>query len=407
MPRGRWSKYNRSIVNRRWAVLALLAAAVCPGALGGIDPGKGFDHFYNLEYDAAIAEFETEIKSTPDNPFAYTHLAQALLYKAMFKAGAMESELVSGNNHFLRSAKIVPPEAEQRRFTEAIEKAKAVANTHLASAGQNLQARYALCVAHGLNANYNFLIRKLWRDSLREFTQARKYCNEVTTADPSFIDALMVEGVHDYAVGSLPWHWKLLGFLIGFRGDKEGGIKLVERVAAEGTRNKVDAMILLGVVYRREKQPERAIPIVEKLIQMFPRNFVFRLELVQMFGDAGNKEGALAVLRKMDELKAAGSPGYKTLHPAKIHYARGNLLFWYRDYDEALANLGKVTPAASQIDVNTGVNAWLRTGQIYDIQGKRDRALAAYKRAIEFAPDSDGAKEARRYLSSRYVPEPV
>jgi tetratricopeptide (TPR) repeat protein len=384
----------------------LCAAAAVGRAAAGIDPGPGFEHFYNLEYDAAIAEFEKEIRQAPNNPFAYTHLAQALLYKAMYKAGAMESELVSGNNHFLRSAKITPPEHEQRRFAEAIEKAKAAAQARRDKNPGDMEATYALGVAHGLNANYNFLIRKLWRDSLREFTQARKFCSEVVKANPQFVDAMMVEGVHDYAVGSLPWHWKLLGFLIGFRGDKEGGIKLVERVAAEGVRNKVDAMILLGVVYRREKMPEKAIPIVEKLIQMFPRNHIFRLELVQMYGDAGNKDAALAVLRKMDELKAAGAPGYKELHPAKIQYARGNLLFWYRDYEGALANLSKVTPVASQIDINTGVNAWLRTGQVYDILGKRGQALSAYRRAIEGAPDSDAAKEARRYLSSRYVPEP-
>ena len=40
-------------------------------------------------------------------------------------------------------------------------------------------------------------------------------------------DAQLIEGVHDYIVGSLPWAWRMLGFLVGFHGDKERGIRTV------------------------------------------------------------------------------------------------------------------------------------------------------------------------------------
>lgn len=40
--------------------------------------GDGFNHLYNLEYDAAIRDFEIDLQAHPDDPFAVNHLLQAL-----------------------------------------------------------------------------------------------------------------------------------------------------------------------------------------------------------------------------------------------------------------------------------------------------------------------------------------
>lgn len=363
---------------------------------------KGFDHFYNLEYEPAIAEFTREIKQHPTDPFSYTHLAEALLYREMFNAGALESELVSGNNFFLAKAKIIPAEAEQKRFDDAIAQAITLSEARLATNPRDTEALYALGVAHGLRANYNFLIRKLWRDSLREFTLSRKLHQQAVQIKPDFVDAMMVSGVHDYIVGSLPFSWKMLGFLIGFRGDREGGLRTVERVAAEGQRARVEAMVLLAVAYRRDRHAEKAVPLLNKLIEMFPRHYLYRLEMVQMYADQGKKDEALAVLKTMDDLRNAGAPGYKNLPIGKISYSRGNLLFWYREYASAIPNLQRVIAAGPESGLNTLMNAWLRLGQCHDMLGHRADALRAYRQAIDGAPDSDAAREARKYLSTPY-----
>ena len=380
----------------------LWLAILVPAALAAQSVSKGFDHFYNLEYEPAIAIFGREIAERPEEPAGYNHLAQAILYREMDRAGALESELVTGNNPFLQRGKIVATPAEQRRFDTSIDQAIALSEARLASNPKDLDALYFLGVAHGLRANYNFLIRKLWRESLKEFTLSRKLQMQVTQADPSRVDAFLVQGVHDYIVGSLPFTWKLLGFLIGFRGDREGGLRMVELVAAKGDKNKIDAMIVLAVAYRRDRHAEKAVPLLLELIRLFPRNYLYRLELVQMYGDLGSKDEALAVLGRMDELKRQGAPGLKSLPAGKIQYARGNLLFWYRDYAGALENLVKVAASVGDVDVNTGMNAWMRMGQAYDVMGKRSQARAAYAEAVKGAPESDAGKESKRYLESAY-----
>ena len=379
--------------------LALLACAALAFPQAS---SKAFEHFYSLEYDEAIAEFDRALQADPQNPDRYNHLAQSILYRAMYRAGALESELVTGNNPFLRREKVNPSPEDQRRFDQAVSKAVELAAARLAKNPDDIPGLYAQGVAYGLRANYNFLVRKAWMDSLKDATTARKAHNRITELDRNFIDARLVQGVHDYVVGSLPFTYKILGFLVGFRGDKETGIRTLRLVADKGTRNNYDAAVLLAAVYRRERRAEESIPLVESLVARFPRNYLLRFELAQMYGDVGNKDAALAALARIEELRRANQPGYQRIPLEKIYFSRGNLQFWYRDLDAAIDNLTKVTAKANELDLNTGVYAWLRLGQSYDLKGRRADAQAAYRSCIGYAPQSDAARESRRYLDSPY-----
>jgi tetratricopeptide (TPR) repeat protein len=363
---------------------------------------NGLECFYNLDYTGAIAEFKKQIAETPEASENYNHLAMAILYREMFRVGALESELVSGTNSFLRRSKMDPSREDQQEFEAAIGKSISLSQARLSASPKDARALYALGVAHGLRANYNFLVRKAWMDALRDATTARKLHNKVTELDPSMADARLMQGVHDYVVGSLPWHLKMLGFLAGFRGDKEGGIRTLEYVAAHGSLNRVDAEVLLCVIYRRERQPRKAVALLESLTSRFPRNYLFRFEAAQMYGDLGDKQHALAAIQEIEGLKASAYPGYSRLPFEKIYYARGTVQFWYNDLEEALDNLRKVTARAQDLDLNTGAYAWLRLGQIYDLKGQRALAVEAYGQAVRFAPGSDAARLSRQYLSAPY-----
>lgn len=380
--------------------LAAILALLVPALHAGIP--EGFEHFYNLEYDEAMKDFERQVAREPDNPNAYNHVAQCVLYREMFHAGALESELVSGSNPFIRREGVKTSTEAAKKFDDNIAKAMNLAQERLRKNEKDTGALYALGVAYGLRSNYDFLVRKAWMDSLKDATAARKLHNKVVELDPSFIDARLVQGVHDFVVGSLPWHWKMLGFIAGFHGDREIGIRTLKLVAAAGERNSYDAQVLLAAIYRRERRPLDALPLLEPLVKRFPRNYLFRLEMVQMYSDAGNKDAALAVLEAAEKLKRSGAPGYASLPIEKIFFYRGNLLFWYRDFDAAIEQLRRVTPRASTLDLHTAVMSWLRLGQTLDMKGRRTEAVEAYRQAIATSPQSEAAKESRQYLSSPY-----
>src|SRR5579871_5005128 len=68
----------------------------------------GFDHFYNLEYEECIDDFQRAVALNPNDPQLHNHLAQAIVFREMYRNGALESELVSGNNAFLRRPRLNP-----------------------------------------------------------------------------------------------------------------------------------------------------------------------------------------------------------------------------------------------------------------------------------------------------------
>src|SRR6266481_1895968 len=271
---------------------------------------SAFNHFYNLEYDQAIAELEKALAANPDSFNLHNYLAQCIQFREMFKVGALESELVTGNNSFLRRPKIdTTPEIEKRFFDE-IGKAMSLAEARVKANPNDAKALYALGVTYGLRGNWNFLVRKAWREALHDATTARKMCNRVSELDPNDYDARLVQGAHDYIVGSLPAFYKMLGFLVGFRGDKQKGIQTLQAVAEKGKANSVDAKVFLCAIYRREQRWPAATPILEELIRRFPRNYLLRFEQSQMYSSMGRKDKAIEVLQKLAELKKSGAPGF-------------------------------------------------------------------------------------------------
>ena len=365
---------------------------------------QGYDHFYNLEFDQAISDFQRAIALDPNSPDLHNHLAHAIVFKEMYRNGALESELVSGTNSFLRRPKLNPSAETEKRFLDEVGKAMQLAQARLAKNPDDTRALYALGISYGLRSDYYWVVKKSWHDSLRDATAARKAHNRIEVLEPKDVDARLVEGLHDYIVGSLPWSYRMLGFLVGIHGDKELGIRIVQDVAKNGKDNKVDAEIFLCALYRRENEARKAVPLVQDLIRRFPRNYLLRLELSQMYSMSNDEADALKALHEVAALKESHAPGYDRVPWEKLYFHEGTIEFWYNDLNGALENMKKVTAASASedMDLNTGVSAWMRMGQIYDMTHRRQQALEAYRKAIAYAPEAEAAQESRRYLSTPY-----
>jgi predicted Zn-dependent protease len=388
----------------RAVLIAALYLTLGAALFGATEPvlSTGFDHFYNLEYDQAVSDFTAETAARPQDPEAWNHLAQAILYRAMFHNGALESELFGGTNPFYHRQKLNMPADAEQQFSAAINQAMERSQVLLSQNPKDTEALYASGVAYGLRANYSFLFRKAWIDSLRDVTSARKIHAKLIAIDPNNMDAHLVQGIHDYVVGSLSWRYRVLGLLAGFHGDKEGGVRTLQSVAANGKQNNVDAKIILTAIYRREKRSQDAVPLLDDLVARFPRNPLLRFELAQVYTDTGSKEKALAEIAAIRERKQNGAPGFERVTEEKIEYVTGNLLFQQRDLNGALDHMQKATTNSAALDPNTRILSWMRLGQIHDLRGERGQALAAYKEAVDCAPQSDLAKESRAYMTSPY-----
>ena len=382
-------------------LVVLLGPETC---LAADDPPltPGFEHFYNNEYDEALAIFEESARLRPHDADPCNWVAQALLYREMYRNGALESQLVTGSNSFLRRQKMEVSPQNKALFSDSVSRAIALSEARLRENRKDIPALHALAVSHGLRANFLFLVEKSWMQALHESIAGRKANDQILEIDPNVIEAHLLRGLSEYVVSCLPAYLRLLGSFNGFHGDKENGIRQLQMVSQSRAGNRFDAAILLAAIYRREHRPKDAIPLLTRLAQTFPRNYLFRLEQVQMYSDLGDKQAALRILSDMEGAVRTRAPGYGRLSMERVQYARGNLFFWYGDLQPSLEDLKLVTVRANDLDLSTAVMAWMRLGQVYDLTGDHPRAEEAYKAAISTAPNSEVAKEAAGYISKPY-----
>ncbi len=264
---------------KTFAIMALTLPVSFAASLHETMAGQpGFTHFYNLEYDEALADFSAQATRTPEVPDNYNHVAQTILYREMYRAGMLSSDFFVGTK-FVHQPKLPMSEADEQQFRDSLNHSISLCQEKLAAKADDTEALYAMGVSYGLRGNFLFIVKKEWVNALRDVSEARKLHRRVTELDPDFIDAKLTQGINDYIVGSLPLTWKLFGFLGGFRGDKQRGIRTLIEVGENGRINRVDAMVLLAAVYLREKKPEKAIPVLTQLTEAFPKNPLLKVEL--------------------------------------------------------------------------------------------------------------------------------
>jgi tetratricopeptide (TPR) repeat protein len=396
------------LLNTVLFLLPVLAQGVAPGpekAPAQSKPdyiARGFDHYYNLEYDQAIADFDLASQADPTSAGPHFHVAQTILYREMFRSGALETDLVSSNNSFLGRPRLEMPPDAAKRFDAEAAKAMELAQARVAKNSNDVQGLYDSCTVSALRSNYDFLVRKAWKDALREATAARRLCTRAMELDSSNYDARFIPAIHEYVVGSLPWYVKSIGFLAGFHGDKDRAIHMLEEVAARGKQNNVDAEFLLTALYRREEQAYRAIPLLAKLERRYPRNYLLGFETAEMYGAAREKANALAAIDLAAQRKTANAPGYAPLPWPRIWYQKAGIQFAFSELDAALENYRKALDGGKDLNLTITLITHLRIGQIHDLKFQREKALEQYRKVIDLAPDTDLARESKRYIDKPF-----
>lgn len=396
----RQNTFMHRLVLSLWLISSLGSVAGASGSQPDPLSEPGFQHFYNLEYDKAIDAFTHKAAANPSDPTAYNQIAQSVLFQAMFANGALESDVISASDPLVSRPKLPVTEVQRTLFENAIGHAITLSQTRLDANSRDARAMYTMGVAFGLRANWNYVVHKAWIDPLRDATQARKLHTHATEIDPNFMDAFLVQGVHDYLVGSLPMAMKMVGFLAGFHGDREQGMRTLRKVYDGGSINRIDGAVLLSAILRREKRQAQAVPLLEDVTSRFPRNYLFRYELALLYADLGDRQKVSQQIDVIEKMRVNVS-----LPQERVDYMRGSALLFAQDVDGALLALTKATAKTDNLNPMSAAQAWLRYGQALDMKGRRAEAVKAYRQAIQMGPQTASAKDARDYIGSRYKPK--
>jgi tetratricopeptide (TPR) repeat protein len=361
---------------------------------------KGFDHFYNLEYDKAIHEFESAANAHPDDAFAVNHVLAAVIFKELYRLGALDTEAYAGDT-FLNRKNLQPLDPQVTdRVNKLSEQALALSQSRLDANPADVDALYARGITRGLRATYMGIAEKAWFSALRSAVAARRDHERVLELDPSYVDAKVVIGTDLYIVGSLNWPTKVAASVIGISGNKQKGLDYLRQASQRGHSEVVpDAQIILALFLRREQKYDEVLKLVASMESAFPRNFLIATEYAHLLNAAGHGPDAIAAYRKV--IAECKSNAYSLCRLEVPAYGLGEALRGQREYDAALRAYEMAATSGNDPDYRQ--RATLAAGEMYDLLQKRGAALDRYRAVIAQDGSSTSADSARRYLKQPYT----
>ena len=380
--------------------VCLAADPAVSTALRPSDPlnQAAFEHYYNLDYDAAIQDFERIVARHPNDPFALNHLLSAIQVRELYRMGAMNTGEYA-NDSFVGQAHRPADPARKQRIKQLVEQAEKLEDAELARNPKNVDMLYARGVTRGQFALYTALIERAWFSSLRNAVGARRDHQRVLELAPQYTDAKLVVGAHNYVMGSLSFAVKMAVALAGLSGDKEKGLQYLNDAYRGNGETSVDAGIVLMVFLRREHRYGDALQIARAIGPRFPRNYLLPLEEANLLRSSGKSGEAEEQYRRVWQNGREGK--YGTLHYEIAALGLGDLLRSEKKYQAAAAVYELVSEVAGA-DTELLQKANLGAGEMYDQLQKRDLAVKKYEAVVATNSGNAEAEKARKRIKDAY-----
>jgi tetratricopeptide (TPR) repeat protein len=378
------------------------AAGVSSAAIGspGNDPlvDAAFDHFYNMDYDRAIQEFERLLDRHPDEPAAVNHELSTILMRELYRMGAMNSGEYANDSFIGEAHRSADPKVKER-IKELVDRAESLEEQELKANPDNADALYARGVTRAQFALYTALVERAWFSALRNAVGARRDHERVLELKPNYVDAKLVVGTHNYVMGSLPWSVKVAVAMVGLSGSKEKGFEYLREVANSSGENSVDAKVVLSLFLRREHRYDEARENMHELAARYPRNYLFPLEEANLLRAAGRAPEAATAYRRVWQNGREGK--YGNLHYELAAWGLGELLRSQKDYAGAAAAYEFVGEAPGP-DPEILQKANLGAGEMYDLMQRRDLAMKKYQIVLAENASTPLAEQARKHIREAY-----
>ena len=370
------------------------------GVLRPADPltASGFDRFYNMDYDHSVQDFQKVLERHPDDPFAVNHLLLAVMFRELYRMGALNTADYA-NDSFIGVPHHPADPKVKEQIKLLVDRAEKLEEEKLKANPNDVDALFARGNTRAQFSTYTALVERAWFSALRNAVGARHDHERVLELSPQYVDAKLVVGAHNYVMGSLPWGVKVAVSLVGLSGSKEKGIEYLYEVARANTENSVDAKITLLLFLRREHRYAEALTMLRAMMQQYPQNVLLALEEGTLLRSLNQTQDAAAAYRKVWDAGKAGK--YPGLHYELAAEYLGDLLRSQKDYAGAAAAY-ELVAQAPQPDSEVLQKANLGAGEMYDLQQKRELATRKYQAVIATNSGTPPADIARKRLKEPY-----
>jgi tetratricopeptide (TPR) repeat protein len=361
---------------------------------------QGFDHFYNLDFDAALKDFNQVAAQHPQDPIAWDYILVTTIFRELYHQDLLDTTYYAHDSFLFNKREINISKQARDQINSLTDKVISMCNARLSANPEDKNALFARGYAKGMHAAFITLADHSFTAAARQGLQARNDSEAVLKLDPQYADAEMAVGIQQFAVASLPRFLRLMVGMFGVGGSKTKGIALLRDDAQHGVITSVEARTALSLFLRHDGRYPEALQVEHSLADQYPHDYLFVLEVANLLKDEGHGYDAIAAYKQV--LADAQKPGY-FIDP-RLQMAWFGLAETERGYNQLPAAADSYIQAAEQPDCSDWLRrrAQVNAGEVYDMLHQRSEAVRMYQMAAS-GGDQSQADLARKYLKTPYV----
>jgi len=250
-----------------------------PTMNAGPSLGNAFTLLYGLHFTEAREKISAWETVWPEGPLGPAAKASSYLFEEFYAQGVLTSEFFLDDKKLLDGKPMTPDPERRKKFFDAIDRARKLANARLKSHAKDPDSLLALSMADGMTGDFACVIERRQLDSLKNMKEAQQYADKLLAVAPDRADAYLALGAGNYIIGCLPGYKRAFLWFGGIHGDRNAGMDQLRIAADRGDYLRPFARLLLALAALREKQPEVARMQLQQLATQFPDNPLFAREL--------------------------------------------------------------------------------------------------------------------------------
>lgn len=349
---------------------------------------QGVDHIYNFEFEQADSVFTEVIRIRPEHPVGY-------FFRAM-----IQWERIACN---------FDDESQDEKFYKLLDVVIKMCDERLKRDPNDVTAMFFKGGSVGfrgrLRAN-----RGKWIAAADDGLIALPLIRKAYAIDSNNTDVLLGIGIYNYYAAVVPENYPYVKpvLLLFPSGDRKKGLEQL-RIASEKARyaHVESAYFLMQNYIMFEKEYGKALEIARRLYSKYPKNSIFHCYYGRSLVATGYLTEAQNVYKEVERRYTNKQRGYNTYDAREAYYYLGKIEFLAGRYSSALSYLYKCDELSRTLDKD-GASGYmslanLMIGMIYDDQGKRQYALAQYKKVLDMKDFDSAHKDAKRYIESPYA----
>ena len=362
---------------------------------------QGYEKFYNLDYEGALALFNKVTAAHPNEPMAWNYVLLATLFRELYHQDLMDTTYYAHDSFLSNKRTIQIPQATRQQIDDLTNKVVAMCDARISANGQDKNAYFARGYAKGMHAVFLTLVDHAFASAARQGYQSRNDSEAALKIDPQYADAEMAVGIQQFAVASLPRWVRMIVGIMGVGGNKQAGLDKLKDSAAHGTVTAIESRTALSLFLRHDARYAEALQWQRGLAEQFPHDYLFQLEVANLLKDSGKGNEAIAAYEHV--LDEAKTPGYFV--DPRLQMAWFGLADTQRGYNDIHGAANGYLQAAEQPNCSDWLRkrAQLNAGEMDDLLGDRAGAVRMYQMAAASGGDQSQAEAAKRYLKMPFV----